>query len=194
MSKISKDKKNKSKKFDIDNERDISLFLVKKNREIFLSGEVGGFSAYEILRLFKYLIYLDAKKPILLTICSPGGSVDYGLSIYDYIKNSKTPIYTQCTGFAASMGAVLLAAGKKGHRSATKNSRIMIHQPSGGYIGKASDIGVHAKEIARINDLLGSLLASDTSQSSEKVIQDMQKDYWMTPEEAFKYGLIDEII
>ncbi len=145
------------------------------------------------MNLLTYLSELG-KAPITLEICSPGGSVDYGLVLYDFIKSSKVPIYTHCTGMAASMGAVLLAAGKKGYRSASKNSRIMIHQPSSGYIGKASDIEIHANETKRIRKLLNQIIANDTGKPLARVSKDTELDYWMTAEEAKEYGLIDRIV
>jgi ATP-dependent Clp protease protease subunit len=135
-----------------------------------------------------------SKEPITLRMCSPGGSVDHGLVLYDYIKASKVPIHVIVSGMAASMAAILLGAGKKGKRYATKNSRIMIHQPSSGFLGKAIDIEIHAKEVSRLRHLLNSLLSEDTGQPLKKVSKDTESDYWMTAEEAKKYGLVDKVI
>ncbi len=166
--------------------------LIRK-RIIFLHHAVVDFGIEDIIGIMVYLNTLNSK-PITLNICSPGGSVDHGLALYDFIKTSKAPVHTHCSGLAASMGAILLAAGKKGKRTASKNSRIMIHQPSGGYIGKASDIEVHANETSRIKKLLSQLVADDTGKSIHKVIKDMNQDLWMTAAEAKSYGLIDKIV
>lgn len=151
-------------------------------------------STYSVEKMLIYLEYLNLKssKPIQLNICSPGGSVDAGLGLYDYIKSSRSKINTHCTGLAASMGAILLAGGAK--RTATRNARIMIHQPSSGFIGKATDIENHANEISRVRKLLSTLISADTGQPFNKVNKDMNEDLWMTAEEALKYGLIDKIV
>lgn len=167
--------------------------MLQETRIVSFHGEVSTYAAEESLAKFEYLSSLN-KKPITLRIFSPGGSVDAGLALYDFMKSSKVPIHTVCTGMAASMAAVLLAAGKKGHRAATKNSRIMIHQPSSGFIGRASDIEIHARETARIKNLLNQILATDTGQKLNKVTKDTELDLWMTAEEALSYGLIDKII
>lgn len=167
--------------------------VTQETRTILYNEEVSRYSVADVILKLEYLTNI-ANKPVTLKICSPGGSVDAGLALYDYIKSSKVPIHTVCFGMAASMGAILLGAGKKGKRFATKNSRIMIHQPSSGYIGKALDIEVHAKETARIRGLLNQLLSEDTGQPLKKVTKDTELDYWMTAKEALQYGLIDKII
>lgn len=171
----------------------LPFHVLQELRIISFDYEVTRDSISMIITQLDYLTNLN-KKPVRIRICSPGGSVDAGLMLYDYIKSSKVPIYTSCSGMAASMGAVLLGAGKKGYRTATKNTRIMIHQPTSGYIGKATDIEIHAKETARIRKLLNTLLSQDTGQPFNKVAKDTELDYWMTAEEAKKYGLIDKIV
>lgn len=178
------------KKFDSGN---LDLHVAEATRVVHLSREVDGFSVSQTLLLLNYLIG-RSKAPITLQICSPGGSVDHGMVLYDFIKASKVHIHTRCSGMAASMGAILLASGKKGQRTASKNSRIMIHQPSSGYIGKASDIEIHANETKRIRKLLNQIIANDTGKPLARVSKDTELDYWMTAEEAKEYGLIDKII
>ncbi|MBL8027174.1 MAG: ATP-dependent Clp protease proteolytic subunit, partial [Fibrobacteres bacterium] len=125
---------------------------------------------------------------------SPGGLVTAGLAIYDTIQFVKPNVTTICMGQAASMGAILLAAGTKGKRYALPNSRIMIHQPIGGIGGQASDIQIHAKEIIKIKERLNSILSKHTGQTPEKIQKDSDRNFYMTAEEALEYGLIDEII
>lgn len=171
---------------------DITAELIKK-RTVLFHTEV---STWSIEHLMSILMYLNNKntKPITINLSSPGGLVDAGIGLYDFIKATKTPIHIHCAGLAASMGAILLASGTKGYRTASKNSRIMIHQPSGGFIGKATDIENHAQETARIRKLLAQLLANDTKQPLAKVLKDIEKDLWMTADEAKKYGLIDKVV
>jgi ATP-dependent Clp protease protease subunit len=172
---------------------DLELHYMQESRTVFFHGEVGQFKLEDALRNLDYLANIS-KKPIILRICSPGGSVDYGLVLYDYIKMSKVPIHTLCSGMAASMAAILLGSGKKGKRMATKSSRIMIHQPSSGYIGKASDIEIHANETKRIRNLLNTIISKDTGQPLKKVEKDTELDLWMTAENALQYGIIDKIV
>lgn len=184
--------KKKSKVLDL-NGNTLGLYMAHESRKLFFHSEVGQYAIVDIITSLEYL-QKQNNKPITLQICSPGGSVDHGLVLYDFIKASKVPIYTVCTGMAASMGAILLAAGKKGHRAVTKNARIMIHQPSSGYIGRASDIEIHAKETARIRSLLNKLISEDTGQPLKKVSKDTELDLWMTAEEAVEYGIVDRVI
>ena len=147
--------------------------------------------------LVAQLLYLqsdDPKKDIDIYINSPGGSVSAGMAIYDTMQILSCDIKTYCMGQAASMGAVLLAAGTKGKRFALPNSRIMIHQPLGGMEGTASDIDIHAKEILRIKDNLNKILAGHTGQSLKKVAKDTDRDYFMSAEDAKKYGLVDHVL
>jgi ATP-dependent Clp protease protease subunit len=143
------------------------------------------------------LLFLEADNPerdINIYINSPGGSVQSGLAIYDTIQFLKAPVATICMGMAASMGAFLLAAGTEGKRRALPNSRIMIHQPSGGSYGTAADIEIQAKEILHARERLNSLLAKHTGQPIETIADDVDRDRFMSPEEARDYGIIDEVV
>ncbi len=143
------------------------------------------------------LLFLQADNPerdINIYLNSPGGSVQAGLAIYDTIQFLSAPVSTICMGMAASMGAFLLAAGTKGKRRALPNSRIMIHQPSGGSYGTAADIEIQAKEILYARERLNTLLAKHTGQPLDKVAEDVDRDRFMSPEEALEYGIIDEIV
>ncbi len=143
------------------------------------------------------LLFLDAEDPerdIYLYINSPGGSVYAGLAIYDTMQHLRAPVATFCVGMAASMGAVLLAGGAKDKRSALPNSRIMIHQPSSGYQGSAADIEIAAKEVLGIRERLNQILADHTGQTVERIADDVDRDYFMSPAEAAEYGLIDRVI
>jgi len=147
--------------------------------------------------LVAQLLYLqsdDPKKDIDIYINSPGGSVSAGMAIYDTMQILSCDIKTYCVGQAASMGAVLLAAGTKGKRFALPNARIMIHQPLGGMEGTASDIDIHAKEILRIKDNLNQILAHHTGQSIKKITKDTDRDNFMSAEDAKKYGLVDDVL
>lgn len=143
------------------------------------------------------LIFLDAEDPgkdINMYINSPGGVVTAGLAIYDTIQYLRSPVTTICIGQAASMGALLLTAGAKGKRFALPNARIMIHQPLGGAQGQATDIEIQTQEILRMKKLLNNIIAKHSGQPIDKVIKDTDRDYYMSAEEALKYGLIDEVI
>ena len=143
------------------------------------------------------LLFLDAEDPerdIFMYINSPGGGVYAGMAIYDTMQHLRAPVSTFCVGMAASMGAVLLAAGAQGKRSALPNSRIMIHQPSGGSQGTASDIEIAAKEILHIRERLNQLIAKHTGQSVETIEEDADRDRFMSPEDAVGYGLIDQVL
>lgn len=143
------------------------------------------------------LLFLESENPdkqINMYINSPGGSVTAGMAIYDTMQYISAPVATLCIGQAASMGAVLLAAGEKGMRYTLPHSRIMIHQPMGGFQGQASDIAIQAKEIIRLRAELNGILASHTGQSLEKVELDTERDYFMSGEEACTYGLIDQVL
>ncbi len=143
------------------------------------------------------LLFLESENPdkdISIYINSPGGSVTAGLAIYDTMQFIKSDISTLCIGQAASMGAVLLAAGTKGKRFTLPHSRVMIHQPLGGYQGQASDIEIHAKEILKIREQLNGLLANHTGQSVETIDKDTERDNFMGADEAVAYGLVDEVL
>jgi len=143
------------------------------------------------------LLFLEAENPeldIYVYIHTPGGEVAAGMAIYDTMQYVKPAVSTICLGQAASMGAVLLSAGEKGKRFALPHSRIMIHQPLGGFQGQATDIDIHAKEILRLRSELNDILAGHTGQSVEKISTDTERDFFMTGEEAKKYGIIDQVV
>ena len=165
-----------------------------KERVIFLTGPVEDYGANLIVA---QLLYLEAENPdkdIHLYINSPGGSVTAGLSIYDTMQFIKPDVSTLCIGQAASMGAVLLSGGAPGKRQALPNSRVMIHQVLGGFQGQASDIEIHTKEILSIKKRLNEILAHHTGQKVDKVAKDSDRDNFMSPTEAKKYGLIDDVV
>jgi len=165
-----------------------------KDRIIFLGGEVDDDTANIIVAQMLFLEADDPDKDIYLYINSPGGSVSAGLAIYDTMQYIKCDVATTCIGLAASMGAFLLAAGAKGKRRALPNAEIMIHQPSGGARGQATDMNIQVEQILRIKNKLNEILAARTGQPVEKVAADTERDNYMTPEQAKAYGLIDEII
>jgi ATP-dependent Clp protease protease subunit len=165
-----------------------------KERVIFMTGPVEDIGANLVVA---QLLFLEAENPdkdIHLYINSPGGSVTAGLSIYDTMQFIKPDVSTLCLGQAASMGAVLLAGGAKGKRHALPNSRMMIHQVLGGFQGQASDIEIHTQEILTIKKKLNEILASHTGQKVDKIIKDSDRDNFMSPDEAVKYGLIDSLV
>ena len=165
-----------------------------KERVIFLVGPIDDLTANVIVA---QLLFLEAENPdkdISLYINSPGGSVTSGMAIYDTIQFIKPDVSTLCIGQAASMGALLLTAGTKGKRYSLPNSRMMIHQPLGGFQGQASDIEIHAKEILFLKDKLNKILANHTNKSIEKIAQDTDRDNFMSAEDSLKYGLIDQVI
>ena len=165
-----------------------------KDRIIFLGGEVNDASANAIVAQLLFLEADDPDKDIYLYINSPGGSVTAGMAIFDTMRYIKPDVQTICIGMAASMGAFLLAAGKKGKRFALPNSEIMIHQPSGGASGQASDIKIHAEQILRIRQKLNETLAQMTGQPLDKVEVDTERDNFMDAASALSYGLIDKVI
>ncbi len=164
------------------------------DRIVFISGEVADEMANAICAQLLFLQAQDAKKEISIYVNSPGGSVTAGLAIYDTMQFVKCPIATYCIGQAASMGAVLLAAGTKGRRFALPNARIMVHQPSGGAEGKATDIEITAKEILRLKDVLNGILAKHSGKAFEDVVRDTERDYFMSAAEAKDWGLVDEVL
>ena len=165
-----------------------------KERIIFLADEVNSVTAGLVVAQLLFLESEDPNKDIHFYINSPGGSVTDGMAIYDTMKYVKCDVCTTCIGMAASMGAFLLAGGTKGKRFALPNAEIMIHQPSGGAQGQASDIKINADHILRIRDKLNKLLAENTGQTLEKIQADTERDNWLTAEEAREYGLIDAVI
>jgi ATP-dependent Clp protease protease subunit len=165
-----------------------------KDRIIFLGTPVDDRVANIIIAELLYLESEDPEKEISLYINSPGGVVTSGMAIYDTMNHVKCPVSTICIGQAASMGAFLLAAGEKGHRFALPHARIMVHQPLGGAQGQASDIEIQAKEILRIRDVLNRILSENTGQPLEKIVQDTDRDHFMTAHEALDYGLVDRVM
>ena len=165
-----------------------------KDRIVFLGSEVMDDAANIIIAQMLFLESEDPEKDITLYINSPGGVISAGLAIYDTMQHVKCPVATVCVGQAASMAAVLLAAGTKGRRLALPNSRVMIHQPMGGARGQATDIEIQAKEILRMRDLLEGILAEHTGQTKEKIGRDTDRDFVLSATEAMEYGIIDEVI
>ena len=165
-----------------------------KERVVFLVGEVNDQSANLVVAQLLFLESENPDKDISLYINSPGGSVSAGMSVYDTMQFIKPDVSTMCLGFAASMGAFLLAAGAKGKRYSLPNSKIMIHQVLGGAHGQATDIEIHARDILRTKEQMNRILAERTGQPYEKVVQDTERDYFMNPLEAKEYGLIDKVI
>lgn len=163
-------------------------------RIIFLGGPIDDHVANLVIAQLLYLDHTDPKKDIHLYINSPGGSVTAGLAILDTMGFVKSDVSTICVGIAASMGAVLLSAGAKGKRFALPNSEVMIHQVMGGAEGQASDIAINAKHILRTKDTLNKILAKNTGQAVAQIEKDSDRDYWMTSDEAKKYGIIDDIV
>ena len=165
-----------------------------RDRIVFLNGEVTGESANLVIAQLLFLESEEPDKDISLYINSPGGSVYAGLGIFDTMEFIKPDVQTICVGMAASMGAFLLASGAKGKRYSLPNSRIMIHQPSGGSRGMASDIAIQAKEIQDLKQLLNAVLAEKTGRSLETIARDTDRDNYMSPSQALEYGLIDRIL
>ncbi|NEP56399.1 MAG: ATP-dependent Clp protease proteolytic subunit [Symploca sp. SIO2G7] len=167
-----------------------------RERIIFLGKDVDDEIANQIIAVMLYLDSEDNSKDIFLYINSPGGSVTAGLAIYDTMQHIKSEVVTICVGLAASMGSFLLAAGKKGKRLALPHSRIMLHQPSGGIRGmaQATDIQITAQEILRVRHQLNQIYADRTGNSVEKIAKDIDRDFFMSAEEAKEYGLIDKVI
>lgn len=164
-----------------------------RERIVFLGGAIDDNVANTIIAQLLFLESEDSKKDISLYINSPGGEVHAGLAIYDTMQHIKPDVSTICVGMAASMGSILLAAGKQGKRFILPNAEVMIHQPMGGVEGQASDIEISARHILKTKGQLASILAENTGKTIEQINKDMDRDYWFTPEEAKKYGLVDKI-
>ena len=176
-------------------ERSYDIFSrLLNDRIIILNEEVNNASAGVIVAQLLYLEGQDPEKDISLYINSPGGVITDGMAIYDTMQYIKCDVSTICMGMAASMGAFLLAAGAKGKRFALPNSEIMIHQPSGGAQGQATDISIHANHILRVKDKLNRILSEKTGQPLEVIARDTERDNFMTAQEALDYGLIDKVI
>ena len=165
-----------------------------RERIIFLVGPVNDATANLVVAQMLFLESENPDKDIFLYINSPGGSVSAGLSIYDTMNFIKPDVSTLCMGMAASMGSFLLMAGAKGKRIALPNAKVMIHQPSGGAQGQATDIEITAREILKTREQLNRIYADRTGQPLDKIAADMERDYYMSPEEAKTYGLIDQVI
>jgi ATP-dependent Clp protease protease subunit len=165
-----------------------------KERVVFLVGEVNDQTANLVVAQLLFLESENPDKDISLYINSPGGSVTAGMSIYDTMQFIKPDVSTMCLGFAASMGAFLLAAGAKGKRYSLPNSKVMIHQVLGGARGQATDIEIHARDILRTKEQMNRILADRTGQPYEKIVHDTERDYFMSAEESKEYGLVDQVI
>ena len=173
----------------------IEKILLEKRR-IFLSDAVDQDTASDIIKKLWYLDHIDSEKPILFVINSPGGAVDSGFAIWDQIKMIKSPVYTLVTGLAASMGSLLSLSADKGKRFATKSSRIMIHQPLiGGIIkGQATDLEIQAKEMLKTRDIIVDVYAESTKKDKKDIEKAIDRDNWMTADEALEFGLLDKIV
>ncbi len=165
-----------------------------KDRIIFIGTEINDHVANVVIAQLLFLQTEDPDKDIHIYINSPGGMVSSGLAIYDTMQYVKPDIATYCIGQASSMACILLAAGTKGKRFALPHSRVMIHQPIGGFYGQATDVEIHAKEILKMKDLLNNILAKHTEQPFEKIQKDTERDFFMSAEEAKQYGIVDEVI
>jgi ATP-dependent Clp protease protease subunit len=164
-----------------------------KDRIVFVGTMIDDNIANLIIAQLLFLEAEDPEKDIFLYVNSPGGSVTAGLAVYDTMQYIRPDVSTICVGLAASMGAVLLSAGAKGKRAALKNSKIMIHQPWGGYQGAASDIEIHAREIVKTKKQINEIIAKHTGKSLDKIVADTDRDFFMTAEDAKEYGLVDEV-
>ena len=165
-----------------------------KERVIFLVGPVEDYTANVVVAQLLFLESENPDKDVHLYVNSPGGAVTAGMAIYDTMQYIKPDVSTMCIGQAASMGAVLLAGGAKGKRYCLPHSRVMIHQPLGGFSGQASDFDIHAREILRVRERLNQILADHTGQSMEKIAGDTERDRFLEADEAMSYGLIDEVL
>ena len=172
---------------------DIYSRLLKDNI-VFIGSEINDEMANAVIAQLLYLEAENPKKDVSLYINSPGGSVTAGIAIYDTMQFIKSEVSTICVGQAASMAAVLLAAGRPGKRYSLPNSRVILHQPHGGYQGQATDIAIQAKEMLRLREALNDILARHTGQAKDRIQADLERDFIMTPGEAKTYGLIDGII
>ncbi|MCR1951336.1 ATP-dependent Clp endopeptidase proteolytic subunit ClpP [Clostridium sp. DSM 100503] len=176
-------------------ERSYDIFSrLLKDRIIMLSGEIDDNISNLVVSQLLFLESEDPDKDIHLYINSPGGSITAGMAIYDTMKYIKPDVSTICIGMAASMGSFLLSSGAKGKRFVLPNSEIMIHQPLGGFQGQATDFDIHAKRILKIKESLNKILSENTNQPLEKIKVDVERDYFMTAEEAMNYGLVDKVI
>lgn len=176
-------------------ERSMDIYSrLLKDRIVFIGQEITDQIANIVIAQLLFLRMEDPKKPVNVYINSPGGYISAGLAIYDTMKHMGCDVHTWCIGMAASMGAVLLAAGTKGKRHALPHSRIMIHQPSGGVGGTSSDVLLQAKEILKLKNLMHEIMSECTGQTPQRIAKDSERDFYMSAEEALQYGLIDEIV
>lgn len=176
-------------------ERSYDIFSrLLKDRIVFLGSAINDDVANIVVAQLLFLDSDDSERDVFLYINSPGGHVYPGLAIYDTMNHLKAPVSTCCVGMAASMAALLLSAGEKGKRNALPNSRIMLHQPSSGYQGTAADIDIAAKEVLRTRDRLNCILAKVTGKTPEAIAADVDRDRWMSAEEAENYGLVDHVL
>lgn len=176
-------------------EREWNIFSrLLKDRIVFIGTEIDDFVANAVIAQFLFLESEDPDKDVQVYINSPGGIVTSGLAMYDTMQLVRCPVSTMCIGQAASMGAVLLGAGKKGNRSALPHSRVMIHQPLGGARGQATDIEIQAREIKKIKDTLIDILVEATGQQRERISKDIDRDFYLSAIAAKEYGLIDEVL
>ena len=177
------------------NERSYDIYSrLLKDRIVFVDGEILDLTADLVVAQLLFLESQDPEKEIYMYINSPGGVVTAGMALYDTMQYITAPVATVCMGQAASMGALLLAAGETGMRYALPNSRIMIHQPLGGYQGQVTDVEIHAKEMLRLKQRLNEILAKHTGQDLKKVARDTDRDYFMNAAEASEYGLVDRVL
>lgn len=167
---------------------------ILNDRKVFLWGQVDDASARHVVERLLYLELQQPGKEIQLIINSPGGYVTSGFSIYDTMKSISSPVSTVCSGFAASMASILLSAGEKGRRYVLKHGRVMIHQPSGGSGGNASDIEIQAAELLKTKELGAKLLAENCNHPVEKILKDFNRDYFMNAEESVEYGIADGVL
>ncbi|KAJ6839440.1 ATP-dependent Clp protease proteolytic subunit isoform X1 [Iris pallida] len=165
-----------------------------KERVVCINGPIGDDTAAVVVAQLLFLESENPSKPISLYINSPGGAVTAGLAIYDTVQYIRSPVSTLCVGQAASMGSLLLAAGAPGERRSLPNARVMIHQPSGGASGQATDIAIHAKEILKVRERLNAIYAKHTGQAMARIEHCMERDLFMSPEEAKEFGIVDEVI
>lgn len=171
--------------------QDIIDSKLLNERKVFLWGQVDDDSAKHVIDRLMYLDMIAPGQEIQLIINSPGGYVTSGMAIYDTIKAISSPVSTICTGYAASMGSIILSAGTKGRRFILTNARVMIHQPSGGAGGQASDIQIQMEEILKTKQRGAEILAENCGQTVEKIMKDFNRDYWMSAEESVEYGIVD---
>lgn len=176
-------------------ERSMDIYSrLLKDRIVLIGEEISDHLANVVIAQLLFLMTDDPKKDIQIFINSPGGYITAGLAIYDTIRFLGCDVNTYCIGQAASMGALLLAAGTKGKRRALPHSRIMIHQPAGGVFGTSADILLQAEEILRLKQYMADILSETTGQNREKILNDSERDFFMSPQQAIEYGLIDEIV